>query len=207
VSAESGGPALEEIALFPLRTVLFPGGPLELRIFEPRYLDMIRATLRNDREFAVLLIRAGSEAGPADTVDVGTSARIVDFRQLPDGLLGITCRGSRRFRLMSRRRQRDGLNLGRVRWLDEPASRALPAQFAAMAHTLESLLADIDALYPKPERKLDDADWVGRRLAEILPLAPADKQYCLELDDATERLTFLQPFSAAVQMRTRGRGA
>lgn len=207
MSAESGGPALEEIALFPLRTVLFPGGPLELRIFEPRYLDMIRATLRNDREFGVLLIRAGSEAGPADTVDVGTSARIVDFRQLPDGLLGITCRGSRRFRLVSRRRQRDGLNLGRVRWLDEPASRALPAQFAAMAHTLESLLADIDALYPKPERKLDDADWVGRRLAEILPLAPADKQYCLELDDATERLTFLQPFSAALQMRTRGRGA
>jgi Lon protease-like protein len=207
VSAESGGPALEEIALFPLRTVLFPDGPLELRIFEPRYLDMIRTTLRNDREFGVLLIRAGNEVGPADTVDVGTSARIADFRQLPEGLLGITCRGGRRFRLASRRRQRDGLYLGMVRWLNEPASLALPAQFAAMAHTLESLLSEIDAFYPRLERKLGDADWVGRRLAEILPIAPADKQYCLELDDATERLTFLQPFSAAVQMQTRGRGA
>lgn len=206
MSAESGGPALEEIALFPLRTVLFPGGPLELRIFEPRYLDMIRATLRNDQEFGVLLIRAGSEVGLADTVDVGTSARIVDFRQLPEGILGITCRGGRRFRLISRRRQRDGLNLGMVRWLNEPASLALPAEFAALAHTLESLLSEIDALYPRLEHKLDDADWVGRRLAEILPIAPADKQYCLELDDATERLTFLQPFSAAVQMQMRGRG-
>jgi Lon protease-like protein len=206
VSTESGGPALEEIALFPLRTVLFPGGPLELRIFEPRYLDMIRTTLRNDREFGVLLIRAGGEVGPADTVDVGTSARIVDFRQLPEGLLGITCRGGRRFRLVSRRRQRDGLNIGGVNWLKEPASLALPANFTAMAHTLESILAEIDALYPVAERKLDDADWVGRRLAEILPIASADKQYCLELEDAMERLMFLEPFSAAVQVQTRGRG-
>ena len=207
MSVASGGPALEEIALFPLRTVLFPGGPLELRIFEPRYLDMIRTTLRNDREFGVLLIRAGSEAGPADTVDVGTSARIVDFRQLPEGLLGITCRGGRRFRLESRRRQRDGLNLGRVSWLNEPANLALAANFASMAQLLESLLSGLDALYPEPERKLDDADWVGRRFAEILPIAPADKQYCLELEDATQRLMFLEPFSAALRMRTRGRGA
>ncbi len=207
MSAGSGAPALEEIALFPLRTVLFPDGPLELRIFEPRYLDMIRTTLRNNREFGVLLIRAGSEVGPADTFDVGTSARIVDFQRLPEGLLGITCRGGRRFRLLSRRRQHDGLNLGSVNWLNEPASVALPANFTSMARLLVSLLAQLDALYPSAERKLDDADWVGRRLAEILPIAPADKQYCLELEDATERLTFLEPFSAALQVQTRGRGA
>src|SRR5450631_3744001 len=87
-----------EIALFPLHTVLFPGGPLPLRIFEPRYIDMVRKSLREDTAFGVVLIDGGSETGAsAATASIGTSARIADFYPLPDGLLGITCLGLSKF--------------------------------------------------------------------------------------------------------------
>ena len=100
--------ALEEVPLFPLNTVLFPGGPLPLRIFETRYTDMVRRCLRTESPFGVLLIREGVEAGgAAATMQLGTLARIVDFNPMPDGLLGIICRGESRFRVMERWRQAD----------------------------------------------------------------------------------------------------
>src|SRR5688572_21135614 len=105
------------IALFPLRTVLFPGGPLPLRIFETRYIDMVRRCLREESPFGVLLIRDGDEAGDvASTATVGCTARIVDFEILPDGLLGISCVGVRKFRVERVWRAPDGLNLGEVTW-------------------------------------------------------------------------------------------
>jgi len=105
----------EEIPLFPLGTVMFPGGPLALRIFEARYIDLVRRCMRDSSGFGIVLIREGQEAGgPAVTYDVGTLARIVDFSQQPDGLLGIRAMGERRFRILERRRARDGLNLADV---------------------------------------------------------------------------------------------
>ena len=74
-----------ELPLFPLNTVLFPGGPLKLRIFEPRYVDMIGRCMRTEQPFAVALIVEGREVGPARTASIGTSARIVDFERLRDG--------------------------------------------------------------------------------------------------------------------------
>ena len=116
------------LALLPLNTVLFPGGPLSLRIFEPRYLDMVRRCLKEHSAFGVVLILAGAEAGAVSAVaDTGTSARLVDFDTLPDGLLGITCLGERRFRVRRRWQQSDGLNLAEVDYLPEDASSALPA--------------------------------------------------------------------------------
>src|ERR1700754_2017230 len=102
-----------ELPLFPLNTVLFPGGPLPLRIFEPRYVDMIRKCMREGAPFGVLLIRSGKEVGDVSSAaDVGTSARIVDFHQMPDGLLGIVCTGEQKFRVEDRRVQADGLHVG-----------------------------------------------------------------------------------------------
>jgi uncharacterized protein len=207
MNAGPGGSAPEEIALFPLRTVLFPCGPLQLRIFEPRYIDMIRAALSHESEFGVLLIRSGAEVGPAETVDVGTSARVVDFDELPDGLLGITCRGVRRFRLTSRRQQRDGLNLGNVEWLAEPAAIVVPARFEPLVRILQALLPEFGALYDASEQRLDDASWVGYRLSEMFPLPLPDRQRCLELDDPLERLTLLAGLSSGARVQTPGRGA
>ncbi len=184
----------EEIALFPLDAVLFPGGPLALRIFETRYIDLVRRCLREDTGFGVVQIREGPEAGgPATTFDVGTYARIVDFAQQPDGLLGIRALGERRIRILDRRRARDGLNLADVEWLPPEASVPLPAEHAELGPALDAVLAQVGEPYSGIERHLDDASWVSARLAEILPLPAVHKQHCLELDDPVERLRYLRP--------------
>jgi Lon protease-like protein len=203
----SEGGAAQEIALFPLNTVLFPGGPLELRIFEPRYLDMIRAALRSGTEFGVALIRSGGEVGPAETVDVGTSARIVDFHQLSNGLLGITCRGTRRFRAKTRRQQRNGLNLATVDWLAEAAAVPVPPRFERLARLAQALLPELGDTYAGVEPHLDDASWIGYRLSEILPLPASGRQRSLELDDPLERLELIEAFSVSLRERTPDPGA
>jgi len=183
-----------EIPLFPLGTVLFPGGLLPLRIFETRYIDLVRRCLRHDFGFGVVLIRQGVEAGgPALTYDVGTYARIVDFSQQPDGLLGIRAAGERRFRIVERRRARDGLNVADVEWLPADVPQPLPEEFAELGPALDAILAQVGEPYASLERRLDDAAWVAGRLAEILPIPPGHKQHCLELDDPVERLRFLRP--------------
>jgi len=185
---------VHEIPLFPLNTVLFPGGPLPLRIFEARYIDLIGRCLRDDAGFGVVLIREGVEAGgPALTCDVGTYARIVDFSQQPDGLLGIRAQGERRFRILERRRARDGLNLADVEWLADDPALALPEEFAELGPALEAILTQAGEPYASLERRTGDAAWVAGRLAEILPIPPAHKQHCLELDDPVERLRYLRP--------------
>jgi len=183
-----------EIPLFPLGTVLFPGGPLPLRIFETRYIDLVRRCLRDGSGFGVVMIREGAEAGgPALTFDVGTYARIVDFSQQPDGLLGIHAAGERRFRILERRRERDGLNVADVEWLPEESSSPLPEEFAELGPALDAILAQVGEPFASLERRLDDAAWVAGRLTEILPIPPGHKQHCLELDDPVERLRFLRP--------------
>jgi Lon protease-like protein len=183
----------DSIALFPLNIVLFPGGALPLRIFETRYVDMVRRCMRDSQAFGVALIREGNEVGPAETFDVGTLAKIVDFHQLSDGLLGLSCVGEQRFRIRSRWRQADGLNLAEVDWLAPEPTVAVPARHARLSELLKSVLPELGEVYTGIEMRLDDAAWVGHRLAEILPIPPADKQRCLELDDPIGRLDLLSP--------------
>ncbi len=181
-----------KVPLFPLRTVLYPGGPLPLRIFEPRYLDMISGCLKNDGSFGVLLIKAGSETGPATTYDVGTLARITDWYQGSDGLLGITAVGGQRFRLLSSSRAPDGLNIGEIETIPSALTCALPDEYRPLANILSGVLEDLGRLYETLEKKYDDAGWVGYRFAEILPITPEQKQNCLEADDPVRRLEMMR---------------
>lgn len=180
------------IPLFPLRTVLFPGGPLPLRIFEARYLDMISACLKNDGPFGVLLIREGSEVGPATTYDIGTLAKIVDWYQGSDGLLGITAIGDQRFRLRSSSRAPDGLNIGDIEMLPAATACPLPDEYQPLATILSGVLSDLGRHYEALDKHYDDAGWVGYRFAEILPIAAEQKQQWLEADDPVGRLGLLR---------------
>ncbi len=181
------------LPLFPLNTVLFPGGPLRLRIFEPRYLDMISRCMREDSGFGVALIVAGREAGgAAQTVQIGTLARIVDFEQLDDGLLGITARGERRFRIVHTHQENDGLNVCQVEWLEDEARAEVPPHYEILAELLRRALEQIGPAYGEITPAYEDATWVGMRLAEILPLAAIERQELLELNDGPERLQWLQ---------------
>jgi Lon protease-like protein len=186
------------IALFPLNIVLFPGGPLPLRIFETRYVDMVRSCMRGDQRFGVVLIREGSEVGPAATADVGTMAKIVDFHQLSDGFLGLSCIGEQRFHIVSRSRQTDGLNLAQVDWLEAELQIGVPERHARLAELLNSVLPQLGEVYEGMKMHLDDAAWVGHRLAEILPIAAGEKQHCLELSDPIQRLDYLSPLAQGV---------
>jgi Lon protease-like protein len=180
------------IPLFPLHTVLFPGGPLPLRIFETRYTDMVRRCMREQLPFGVLMIEEGEEAGDvATTAAVGCSARIADFDTLRDGLLGISCIGERRFRVQRVWRESDGLNMGAVEWFAPVASVALPAEHERLAATLRRALAQLEEHYEHVERHFDDAEWVGNRLAELLPIDLTDKQALLEFEDPVARLDAL----------------
>ena len=185
---------IAEVPLFPLKTVLFPGGPLPLRIFEPRYLDMISYCLRNEHGFGVVSIREGQEVGPAEINDVGTMAEIVDWYQGSDGLLGVTARGRERFRINSVRVQADGLKLGKIEPIGPEPSQPLPQVFAPMARVLSEIMDDLGSHYQELDRRYDDASWVGYRFAEILPVPAAQRQVYLEMNDPVERLEMLRPF-------------
>jgi len=192
------------IALFPLNIVLFPDGALPLRIFETRYIDMVGRCMRGTQEFGVALIREGAEVGPAETFEVGTLAKITDFHQLADGFLGLSCVGGQRFRIVSRSRQADGLNLAEAQLLAVPPRVALPARHARLAELLKRVLPQLGEVYTGMDMHLDDAAWVGHRLAEILPIPLADKQRCLELDDALQRLDVLSPLVKDAQPQVKG---
>ena len=172
-----------QIPLFPLNTVLFPGGPLPLRVFEPRYLDMISRCMKTDSPFGVLLIREGNEVGPATTFNTGTLAKVVDWYQGSDGLLGITAIGTERFRLLDVERQDDGLNLGEVELLPDVMPTAIPDEYQSFPHILESVMNDLGRLYENLARHFDDATWVAYRFTEILPIDLEQKQEFLESDD------------------------
>jgi len=180
------------ISLFPLHTVLFPGGPLPLRIFETRYTDMVRNCMREQQPFGVVLIQQGEEAGAvATTATVGCSARIADFCTLQDGLLGITCVGERRFRVVRVWREADGLNLGEVAWLGPEPQIALPDEYAKFGATVRRAVEELAEHYQHVEKRFDDAAWVSARITELLPIGLNDKQLLLELDDPIARLDAL----------------
>jgi Lon protease-like protein len=193
------------VPLFPLRTVLFPDGPLPLRIFEPRYLDMISACMKNEKPFGVVLATPDSETVTGDTFSahrIGTLATITDWYQGSDGILGITARGGSRFVVRSHQCQSDGLYVGEIELLPAEDAVALPAEFAPMAHLLEAIISDLGLLYNENDCRFDDASWVGYRFAEVLPISLDERQYCLEISDAVGRLEFLQPLLRSIRQDT-----
>ncbi len=182
----------DEIPLFPLGTVLFPGGLLPLRIFEARYLDMISECMREQKGFGVCAIRSGSEVGRvANCHDIGTLATVQDFDRGEDGLLSVVVRGERRFRLIQRRVENNQLLRATVEWLDDSDDAALPEEHKTMATFLEQLLKRAGEPFSKMETNFESCDWVAGRLAELLPFALADKQRLLEMDIALDRLDVL----------------
>lgn len=170
-----------EIPIFPLSTVLFPGGRLPLRIFEPRYVEMTKACIRDNGVFGVCLIVGGFEVGvPAIPAAVGCTARILDWDVPNPGLFTLNTQGETAFRLLDRRTRPDGLILGTVELIEPPDPTGVPERYEALQRLLADLVHEIGAdNFTQPPR-FDDAAWVACRLAELLPVAPERKQRLLE---------------------------
>ena len=195
----SGGEEILEVPLFPLHTVLFPDGPLALRIFEPRYLDMVSECLRNEQPFGVCLIQSGHEAGEAARPHLtGTFASINDWQRGDDGLLAISARGGQRFHVLDTRIERDQLLRGSVQPLPPEPSAPLPAEDRYMTEVLDQLFEHAGHVYGELPKRPDDASWVGYRLAEALSLPMVRRQYFLELEDPLLRLSQLDEILRAM---------
>jgi uncharacterized protein len=196
---------LAELPLFPLQTVLFPGARLPLRIFEPRYLDMIGRAYRDHTPFGVVGLRQGGEvqrpdAGPAGFAaetfgDVGTLARITHLERPQPGLLVIRSEGTRRFRLRQRERRKTGLWVGLAELLPEDAAMAVPEDLAAARETLRGVLLHLERQIDDPGQRplgephrLDDCAWLANSWCTLLPLRPDLKQRLLETDSPLLRL-------------------
>jgi Lon protease-like protein len=182
-----------ELPLFPLSSVLFPGGNLALRIFEPRYLDLVRRCGRTGDGFGICLLIEGAEVGVATaTAAIGTEAAIVDFAMTEEGLLAITVEGRRRFRIERTRVQDDGLVVGVVEWLQEVPDQRLGDEYALLSMLLARVLDKAGVDHGGAGKgDLADAAWVAWRLAEWLPISALERQQLLELDEPEARLQAL----------------
>lgn len=192
-----------DLPLFPLSSVLYPEGALSLRIFETRYLDMIRDCARNDSGFGVCLILEGNEIGqPSVPAAVGTLARIVDFHTTDDGLLGILARGFERFQVREIRIRENGLIRASVDWLVEEERLPVPPECGLLATILERFHEQAGGEYAQVDRaRYDDAAWVGYRLAEALPLESSERQDLLQASDPIDRLMQLMHYLPRFQTR------
>ncbi|WP_298396228.1 LON peptidase substrate-binding domain-containing protein [uncultured Azonexus sp.] len=190
------GAAIEtlRIPLFPLNTVLFPGGVQPLKIFEQRYLDMAAACLKENTPFGICLIDAGAEVGEAAVPHtVGTLARIANWEMEQLGILMIDALGGRRFRILDHEVGADKLLIASVELIAEPEV-ALPQHRERLLPLLQRVIGDLGpARMPEPHR-YDDAAWVGYRLTEVLPVQNLAKQKLLELEDPLSRLEILEKF-------------
>ena len=192
--AEKG--AIDSIALFQLKSVLFPKGRLPLQIFEQRYIDLITDCMRNDKGFGVCLLKDGEEVvtpGARQQVHrVGTYAKIVDWDQLPNGLLGVTVEGVQKFMVQECDYDKSQVLRATVKFCDVD----LIGEEAIEVDNQHEVLVDlVEQLVSHPViSKLGmniayhDLRELGWRLSELVPLSLERKQALLELQDPKQRI-------------------
>ncbi len=200
---------MTHIPIFPLNTVLFPGGQLPLRIFEARYMDMVRRAMKDASEFGVCLITQGQEAGTrdAETETIGCRARIDDWNMEQLGVLKIATTGTDRFAIVARDMRPDGLMVADVEAIEAEPEVPLPEEAGPLAALLkrivdewerraqeESTPVDPIARPIAPPYRFDDATWVGNRLCELLPMPLPAKQKLMALTDGPTRLEVVQRY-------------
>ncbi|HPU50241.1 MAG TPA: LON peptidase substrate-binding domain-containing protein [Burkholderiaceae bacterium] len=200
--ADRGAGWLQDIPLFPLGTVLFPGGVLPLRVFEARYMDMVRACMQNGSPFGVCMITRGSEVGEAaDHEALGCLASIIDWDMEQLGLLQIRARGGQRFEVLDRRVQPDGLVRARIRLIEPDADQELPPDYAVLGQLLRRIVGDLVEREANPLNRMvaepyayESSVWVSNRLCEFLPIPMKARQKLMELSDPLARLSLVRQF-------------
>lgn len=178
-----------QIPLFPLNSVLFPGGALPLRIFEPRYVDMISRCMKQQGCFGIVMIKSGKEVGDAPEVyEYGTLADIHYFEKLDGGLLGITARGGQRFRIQNTWVEANQLRMAEVELLADEAKLEITDEYRPWAELVAEIVQQLGPPYSVLPCEYDNATWVSYRLAELLPIERDLKQLFLQMQDPQQRL-------------------
>jgi Lon protease-like protein len=188
-------PKQARLPLFPLNTVIFPGGQLPLRIFEQRYLGMVKQAIADSTPFGICAIREGTESGPpAVPYPVGTLVRVTDWDMPQPGILHIGTQAQERFVIRSTHTEPGGLLVGSVEAVSSEAAIAVPEELELAVEILRHIVDEYgDTHFPVPHQ-FDNAVWVGYRLSEMLPLTLSIKQNLLEMNDSVTRLRILTEF-------------
>ena len=183
------------LPLFPLNTVVFPGGRLPLRVFEQRYLDMVKQAIADQSAFGICAIREGSEAGaPALPHAVGTQVQIIDWDMPETGILQIETQALERFVIRDLHTEPNGLILGQVEAISQEPAIAVPEELEIAVEILRQIISEYGITrFPEPH-DFNDAVWVGYRLSEVLPLKLSVRQNLLEMNDSVTRLRLLTEF-------------
>ena len=191
--------SLRKIPLFPLGTVLFPDGVIALKIFEARYLDMIKKCLREKTEFGVISILKEQEDEDASVTfsQIGTLAQIEDFDPVQPALYMTKSFGTQRFKLLNSSQESNGLWLGEIELLDNDPATPIAQEHQGVVKLLNEIISVIqsedllgDAPFKKPFR-VDDCGWVSNRLAELLPISLAQKNHLLSQTNPRIRLDLI----------------
>lgn len=181
------------IPLFPLNTVLFPGGPLPLRVFEPRYLDMISHAMKTETPIGVVLIKNGDEVGPAPEVyNIGTISDITYWHKRSDGLLGITLTATQRFKIKDIQVSDSQLMTANIEVIENLVAMDVNDDNRYFIPILEQILDQLGPPFKTIQRFTDDIEWVSARLIELLPTDLEIKQVLLESDNIEERLAKIE---------------
>lgn len=184
-----------DLPLFTLGTLVFPGGRLPLRVFEQRYLDMVKQAIADDTPFGVCAIRSGAETGtPALPHAVGTQVRVVDWDMPQTGILHIETLALERFVIRDTEVTPGGLLIGSVDRVNHETAVAVPDELDLAVEVLRHIVGEYGETRFPPPHPYNDAVWVGYRLAEALPLSLTIKQNMLEMNDAVTRLRLLCEF-------------
>ena len=190
---------LSSLPLFPLGTVLFPGGALPLRVFEVRYLDMIGKCHRAGAPFGVVALAKGSEVRVAGAPDeqlepVGTLAHVTHLEQPQAGLLLVQCQGEQRFRIDHASRLKNGLWVADVTLLPHDPAVAVPQHLHHTAQALRQVYENLRSrstaapIPPEADARYDDCAWVANRWCELLPLPLGTRHRLMALDNPLLRL-------------------
>ncbi|MDB5838625.1 MAG: ATP-dependent protease [Herminiimonas sp.] len=194
------------LPLFPLNTVLFPGGILPLRVFEARYVDMVRECMKHDSPFGIVRIKSGQEVGPAAEPDaIGCVANIVHWDMQDLGVLLLRVEGGARFRIIETRVLPSQRLEARVAMIAPDAAHPVSSMLVSCAKALKAVIDDINAsgrleqgdAFSSPfplATHFNDTAWVANRWCEILPIPLTARQKLLELDDAFSRLSIVHQY-------------
>lgn len=189
------------IPVFPLNAVLFPGGALPLRIFEPRYLDMVSECMKSDSRIGVVLIENGQEAGVAAQIhEIGTISFISYWHKRNDGMLGITLTGEQRFRVLATDIKPNQLIVAEVELLPGVEEATIEHDAERMINLLKQIIAQLEPPYTTMKKYYDSLDWVSARLIELLPLPLPEKQNMLVMSDVNQRINYLKPLLVSMEM-------
>ena len=178
-----------QIPMFPLKSIVLPGGLFPLRIFERRYINMVKNCLKNETGFCITLVRAESDNGYITNVyNYGCYVKIVDWNQLEDGLLGITVEGIKKIHVLECNLNEDNLLQGSIEDIEVEKEYMVPQKYLSLSKFYKKIYPNIKDFISFKKERYADATWVSFRLTECLPLDSSTKNKLIALDNAFDRL-------------------